>query len=95
MSNAGLGPAAVLVHQDGTSDAYQASSNTDAAAGTTIMQAASDAVSGKTIFVFRNASITSSLAKDGVNWWIAPGVTLTKTSGATGLFDDGGTAMSY
>lgn len=96
-------PAAVVetIHTDGTVTAWQ-TANTDAAAGTAIMSAITAAVSGDTIYVYRNATITGNLAKNGVNWWFAPGVIITLAITTEGyIFSDdptgGGTgaACSY
>ncbi len=89
--------AAVVVHPNGTSTTYLAASNTDAAAGTAVMAAKAAATSGDTIQVYRNAIVTSTLAKDGVNWNFAPGVIISSSTAGLLLFGDngGGSAMSY
>jgi hypothetical protein len=65
----------------------------------TLSAAVSAATSGDAIIVGPGSyTVTASLAKDGVNWHFAVGsaVTVTSTnSNLAGIWDDGGTAMSY
>lgn len=65
----------------------------------TLAAAETAASSGDTIVVLPGAyTVTGSIAKNGVNWHLMPGVTITWAEGSstgTGIFDDGDTAMSY
>ncbi len=94
VKNAGI-PCAQVLHKNGSLTSYPAAANTDVAAGTAITAARTAAVSGDTIYVYRNASVTSNLAKDGVNWWFAPGVVITNTAHATIFGDSSGQATSF
>lgn len=89
--------AATVVHKDGSNRAYIAAADTDAARGAALIAAETAAISGDTIYVAPGTySVTVSLAKDGCNWWFAPGATVSWTLGGTGyLFDDGGSVMTY
>lgn len=40
-------------------------------------------------------TLTSALGKNGVNWNLRPGVTLTRSNGTGSIFDDGGSAMTF
>lgn len=57
------------------------------------------AASGDVVLVLPGAyTVAASLAKNGVNWHLCPGVTITWAEGSStgvGIFDDGGVAMSY
>lgn len=89
-----VGAAAVLVRDDGTSVAYPASADTDAARGTAIEAARTAATSGEIIYVNSSGTYltTTSLAKDGVNWYFGPGVTI---SNATTSVFEVATGMSF
>jgi hypothetical protein len=73
----GIGAAVEIIHQTGAVTPFPASANTNAAAGTAILAAKAAAISGDLICVYRSADVTAIIAKDGVNWWFAPGVTIT------------------
>lgn len=64
----------------------------------TLAAAKAAAASGDTIVVGPGAySISASLAKDGVNWFFYPGASTTFADDVSteGIWDDGGTAMSF
>lgn len=84
---------AVVRHSNGSSTAYQAASDTSAAAGTAIISAQTAASSGDSVFVYRSATISTSLGKDGVDWYLLDGVTIENDSSP--VFSDGGNAMSF
>lgn len=96
--NVGI-PCAQVLHTNGSLTSYPAAANTNAAAGTAVMSALAAAVSGDTIYLYRTADVNVSLAKNGITWWIAPGVVLTQTNtSGYGLFDDSafaGVPISY
>ena len=75
---------AVLRKPNGTYTSYLPTADTDAARGTAILAAQTAAVAGDLIEVHSDASFTgtTSLGKNGVDWWIAPGVTLTHAGAA-------------
>lgn len=86
----------IVVHGDGTKTLYTASANTDASRGEALINAFTHSVSGDTIYVDGNYNITSSLGKNGVNWWFAPGATIFRSDDTVGnIFDDVGTNMSF
>src|ERR1051325_8975333 len=67
----------VIVHVDGT----RTHGNTNVARGKSLQIAKAAAVSGDTVIVGPgNHKITSSLAKDGVNWQFMPGSSVTRRS---------------
>ena len=89
---------AVILKDDGTTVAYQASADTDSARGAALIAAKTAAASGETIMVGPGGyAITASLAKDEVNWWLAEKATITLTDNDTGvgIWDDGGSAMQF
>jgi len=63
----------------------------------TLTEARDAATSGYLIHVRPGAhSITESLAKDGVNWYLDQGCSISKNNGGgLGIFDDDGVAMSF
>lgn len=65
------------------------------ASPSSVEAAIADASSGDIICVFKNQTITSNLAKNGVNWEFAPGVTITMSQSTGWIFDDGGSNVSY
>lgn len=94
----GGGIAAIVYHTAGTYTTYPASADSDAARGTAIQNARTAAVSGETIWVNTGGhTVTSNLAKAGVNWHFAEGSSVTWTAAASGsaLFGDGGAAMTF
>jgi hypothetical protein len=77
--------AIVILLHDGSASTYS-----------TPTAALTDAVSGDTICVYQSCTVTSNLAKNGVNWWGPPGVTITRNDDANGyIFDDNNSAMSF
>src|SRR4051812_18762351 len=61
----------------------------------TLALAVSAAVNGETIIVGTGTySVSANLAKNGVNWYFAPGATISAT-GNFDLFTDAGGATSY
>jgi hypothetical protein len=81
-------------HPTGKSDYYSPSADTDTARGASLVAAKTAAASGDTIHVGPGAyAITEALAKNGVNWHFDAGATVTATG--AGIWDDGGSAMSF
>ncbi|MCC6679858.1 MAG: hypothetical protein IT445_03050 [Phycisphaeraceae bacterium] len=78
----------------GVVTAYPAAADTDAARGDAAEAAVAAAAAGDLIRVTGDIEVTSTLAKNGVNWWFAPGTTATAT-GAAALWADGGSDMSF
>lgn len=54
------------------------------------------ASSGDTIVVYPGSyTITATLGKNGVNWLLYPGVTITQSTADQSIFGDGGSALTY
>jgi hypothetical protein len=87
----------VVVHVDGARSFYAAQANTNVARGKALQIAKAAAVSGDTIIVGPgNYKITSSLAKNGVNWQFMAGASVTRTDETEGaVWDDRNTPMSF
>lgn len=86
----------IVVHGDGTKTIYTASANTDASRGEALINAFTHSISGDIIYVYGSYTITSSLGKNGVNWWFAPGASIFRSDDTVGnIFDDAGTNMSF
>jgi hypothetical protein len=87
----------IIVHVDGTRTLYRTHGNTNVARGKALQIAKAAAVSGDTVIVGPgNHKITSSLAKDGVNWEFMPGSSVTRTDETEGaVWDDRNTPMSF
>lgn len=82
----------VLVKPTGFERPFTAA-DTDGDRGTKIVNAQTAAADGDTIKVYGDATLTSTLGKDGVNWWFAPGATLTTASDE--LFSDGNAEQDF
>src|SRR3989338_5420622 len=76
---------------------FKTSTNTDSARGQLLLNAQGNASANDTIFVGPGTYIiTSTLGKNGVNWWFAPGATVKRTdSDNTELWSDNGTDMDF
>jgi hypothetical protein len=87
----------VVVHVDGSRSFYAARANTNVARGKAMQIARAAAVSGDTIIVGPgNHKITSSLAKDNVNWQFMAGASVTRFDESDGaVWDDRNTPMSF
>src|SRR5678815_438840 len=87
----------VVVHVDGARSFYAAQANTNVARGKALQIAKAAAVSGDTIIVGPgNYKITSSLAKNGVNWQFMAGASVTRADESEGaVWDDRNLAMSF
>lgn len=79
---------------NGQSIEYAVNPSNAAAVGAAMEQAHSDASSGDYIGVYAPATLTTALGKDGVNWWVSPGITITQTTNGTPVFDLS-SAMSF
>lgn len=83
-----------LVKPNGQVKPYGIGATTASTVGTALLAAQTAAASGDLIECFSDATISSSLGKDGVNWWFAA-VTITTTSAGVSVWDDGGAAKSF
>lgn len=90
------GSGTLLISASGAQRYFPSYADSDSSRGTALLAAVAAATSGDLICVFTDASVGQSIAKNGVNWWFAPGATITYASNADGfLWDDGGSAVSY
>lgn len=75
---------------------YGLGATTDAARGTALAAAIAAATSGDQVNCLANCTITSSIAKNGVNLFVPGGVTITLSSASTAsIFDDASGAMTF
>lgn len=82
--------------QNGTLRNFPASANTNVAAGVALVAAVNAYVSGDTIDVYRSATVTSNLARDGLTINVPLGVTITHNGTVDGsMFDDLGSAITF
>lgn len=88
--------AAVIYHADGRIPTpFKATADTDAARGVAILAAQTAAVSGDEIWVATGGyTISSALGKNGVNWRVALGATIT-ANGTASVWSDGGSALTF
>lgn len=83
----------VLVSPLGIRKPYGTSAADAAGVGAAMVAAQTAASAGDLICVYADASLATMLGKDGVDWWFAPGVTITNTS--VDVFGDNGAAMTF
>jgi hypothetical protein len=68
----------VRVSSTGERTGYGSASANAAAVGVAMVAAQAAAASGDTIHVYQSATPATALGKSGVNWWFAPGVTVSR-----------------
>ena len=88
---------ASILHPDGTHQSFRTRTNTNTSRGFALLEARAAARSGDTIVVGTGVyKISSSLAKDGVNWHFLVGAVIRRTDESEGaLWDDRNTRMTF
>jgi hypothetical protein len=78
-----------ILHTTGLRTTYLAASDTDASRGTALMQALTVAVSGESVDITADCSVTGNLLKNGITYNLAPGIVITAlANGNYSLFSD-------